>query len=87
FKRNIEGCHFFKMSVAGCQFFVQHTLRKESLKNTIDINKKPLGGGFLKIINGRHTKPIVRRILTRFFEKCKNHIAIFGENHLSRHFS
>ncbi|ENT2253987.1 hypothetical protein ACXL1N_004482, partial [Shigella dysenteriae] len=50
-------------------------------------NKNPLNSGFVKIINGRHTKPIVEKILSMFFEKCKLHVAIFGENHLSRHLS
>ncbi|MCS0705463.1 hypothetical protein, partial [Escherichia coli] len=53
----------------------------------IKAQKNPLSGGFLNLINGRHTKPIVGKILSIFFEKCKHYVAIFGENHLSRHFS
>lgn len=49
--------------------------------------KNPLSGGFLTFTNGRHTKPIVEKILSIFFEKCKLHVAIFGENYLSCHFS
>lgn len=49
--------------------------------------KNPLSGGFLNLINGRHTKPIVGKILSIFFEKCKYHVVIFGENHLSCHLS
>lgn len=31
--------------------------------------------------------PSLKKILSIFFEKCKHHVAIFGENHLSRHLS
>lgn len=30
--------------------------------------------------------PIIEKILSIFFEKCKHHVAIFVENHSSRHF-
>ncbi|EOJ4115984.1 hypothetical protein ACLBL6_005716, partial [Escherichia coli] len=42
-------------------------------------NKNPLSGGLLNLINGRHTKPIVGKTLSIFFEKCKHHVDIFGE--------
>ncbi|EFN7531988.1 hypothetical protein EHI04_16695 [Escherichia coli] len=65
--------------------FIKKLLRL--FRTDIWITKYLLDGGFLKILNGRHTKPIVEKILSIFFEKCKLHVAIFGENHLSRHFS
>ncbi|EFK01927.1 hypothetical protein HMPREF9548_03349, partial [Escherichia coli MS 182-1] len=43
--------------------------------------------GFLLFLNVGYIKPIVEKILSIFFEKCKHYVAIFGENHLSRHFS
>lgn len=43
--------------------------------------------GFLLFLNTGHTKPIVEKILSMFFEKCKHHVDIFGENYLSCHFS
>lgn len=42
---------------------------------------------FYFFLNVGYTKPIVEKILSIFFEKCKHHVAIFGENHLYRHFS
>lgn len=41
--------------------------------------------GFLLFLNVGYTKPIVEKILSIFFEKCKHHVAIFSKNHLSRH--
>lgn len=46
--------------------------------------QNPLISGFLLLTSG-YTKPIVEKILSIFFEKCKHHVAIFSKNHLSRH--
>lgn len=40
---------------------------------------------FYFFLNVGYTKPIVEKILSMFFEKCKHHVAIFSKNHLSRH--
>lgn len=48
-------------------------------------HKTRSSAGFLLFLNVGYTKPIVEKILSIFFEKCKHHVAIFSKNHLSRH--
>lgn len=47
--------------------------------------QNPLISGFSTFLNVGYTKPIIEKILSIFFEKCKHHVAIFSKNHLSRH--
>ena len=41
--------------------------------------QNPLISGFSTFLNVGYTKPIVEKILSIFFEKCKHHVAIFSK--------